>query len=79
MGAYPCSLTTEGRLEVEQLKAVWRVVEEPIGRSYDGRTIHLGLDLPPHGVAAVTMGCPADVLDAVEKAEPGSEPERAGP
>ena len=66
-------------LEVEQLKAVSRVVKEPIGWRYDGRTIHLGLDLPPHGVAAITLEFPAGALEAVEKAGSGPEPERAEP
>jgi xylan 1,4-beta-xylosidase len=70
--AYPSAL------EVEQLKAASRVVKEPVGWKYDGRTIHLGLDLPPHGVAAVTLEFPAGALEAVEEAGSGSGPERAG-
>jgi xylan 1,4-beta-xylosidase len=45
-------------LEVEQLSAVSRVVKEPVGWRYEGRTIHIDLDLPPHGVAAITLECP---------------------
>jgi xylan 1,4-beta-xylosidase len=41
--------------EVEQLRAVSRVVKEPVGWRYDDRTIHLELALPPHSVAAITM------------------------
>lgn len=47
-------------VEVEQLKAVSRVVKEPVGWRHEGRTIHLDLDLPPHGVAAITLEFPAE-------------------
>ena len=55
-------------LEVEHLKAVSRVVKEPIGWRYDGRTTHIGLDLPPHGLGAVTLEFPAGALEVIEKA-----------
>jgi xylan 1,4-beta-xylosidase len=42
-------------LEVEQLKAVSRVVKEPVGWKQEGRTIHFDLDLRPHSVAAITI------------------------
>ena len=42
-------------LEVEQLRAVSRVVKEPVGWRYEDRTIHVDCDLPPHSVAAITL------------------------
>jgi xylan 1,4-beta-xylosidase len=65
-------------LEVEQLKAVSRVVKEAIGWRYEGRTIYLDLDLPPHGVAAITMELAADAVDTGGTAGAGPEPERGG-
>ena len=41
--------------QVEQLRGVSRLIKEPIGWRYETGTIHLDLDLPPHGVAAITM------------------------
>jgi xylan 1,4-beta-xylosidase len=41
--------------QVEELKGVSRLIKEPIGWRYEAGTIHLDLDLPPHGVAAITM------------------------
>lgn len=58
-------------VEVEQLKAVSRVHKEPLGWRYEAGTIHLDLDLPAHGVAAITMEFPAE--------PPDPDSERAGP
>lgn len=43
------------RSQVEHLKGVSRLIKEPIGSRYEVGTIHLDLDLPHHGVAAITM------------------------
>jgi len=43
------------RVEVEQLQAASRIVKEPMTYEYRERAIGLKLDLPPHGVAAITI------------------------
>ncbi len=43
------------RSEVEQLEAASRLVKEPLGFSYEDRTLCFDVDLPPHSVAAVTL------------------------
>ncbi|MGH9176877.1 MAG: GH39 family glycosyl hydrolase, partial [Vicinamibacterales bacterium] len=40
---------------VERLKAVSQLAREPIRCRYDAGTIRVDIDLPPHGVAAITM------------------------
>ena len=44
------------RSEVEQLEAASRLVKEPLAFSYEGGTVRFQVDLPPHSVAAVTLG-----------------------
>jgi xylan 1,4-beta-xylosidase len=51
------------RSQVEQLEAASRLVKEPLGFSYDDRTIHFEIDLPPHAVAAVTLELAPEPLD----------------
>ena len=46
--------------EVEQLTGASRLIKEPIAWRYDGQAIHLDVSLPPHGVAAITLECPAE-------------------
>jgi xylan 1,4-beta-xylosidase len=48
----PACLTAS---EVDYLKGVSRLRREPIGWRYDAGTVHLDLNLPPHGVAALTL------------------------
>jgi xylan 1,4-beta-xylosidase len=43
------------RSQVEQLEAASRLVKEPLGFSYEDRTVRFEVDLPPHAVAAVTL------------------------
>jgi len=43
------------RVEVEQLQAASCIVKEPMTYEYQERAIGLTLDLPPHGVAAITI------------------------
>ena len=43
------------RSQVEQLEAASRLVKEPLGFSYENRTVRFEVDLPPHAVAAVTL------------------------
>jgi len=50
--------TYPGSLEVEQLVTASRVVAFPMTWSYEGKTIRLELDLPPHAVAAITLELP---------------------
>ncbi len=45
--------------EVEQLTGASRLIKEPIAWRHDGQAIHLNVSLPPHGVAAITLECPA--------------------
>ncbi|MGH7966449.1 MAG: GH39 family glycosyl hydrolase [Candidatus Binatia bacterium] len=40
---------------VDQLQAASRIVKEPIACEYQERALSLTLDLPPHGVAALTI------------------------
>jgi xylan 1,4-beta-xylosidase len=44
------------RSEVEQLETASRLVKEPLAFSYEGGTVRFQVDLPPHSVAAVTLG-----------------------
>ena len=44
------------RSEVEQLETASRLVKEPFAFSYEGGTVRFQVDLPPHSVAAVTLG-----------------------
>ena len=41
--------------QVEQLEAASRLVKEPLGFSYENRTIRFDVDLPPHAVASITL------------------------
>jgi xylan 1,4-beta-xylosidase len=43
------------RSQVEQLEAASRLTKEPLGFSYENRTLRFEVDLPPHAVAAVTL------------------------
>ena len=43
------------RAQVEQLEAASRLVKEPLGFSYENRTVRFDIDLPPDAVAAVTL------------------------
>ena len=43
------------RSQVEQLEAASRLMKEPLKFSYEHRTVHFEVDLPPHAVAAVTL------------------------
>ena len=43
------------RSQVEQLEAASRLIKEPLGFSYENRTVRFEVDLPPHAVAAVTL------------------------
>jgi xylan 1,4-beta-xylosidase len=43
------------RSQVEQLESASRLVPEPIGFSFENRTVRFGVELPPHAVAAVTL------------------------
>ncbi len=43
------------RSEVQQLEAASRLVKEPLGCSYENRTVRFDVDLPPHAIAAVTL------------------------
>ena len=43
--------------EVERLKEVSRLVKKPIACTCEAGTVHFDVDLPPHGVAAITMEC----------------------
>ena len=43
------------RVEVEQLQAASRIIKEPLPCEYQERTIGLNVDVPPHGVAAITI------------------------
>jgi len=43
------------RTQVEQLEAASRLVKEPLGFSYENRTVRFDVDLPPHAVAAITL------------------------
>lgn len=40
---------------VEELETASRLVREPMPLAYQDATIAVGLDLPPHGVAAITL------------------------
>jgi len=51
------------RSQVEQLEAASRLVKEPLGFTYENRTIRFGVDLPPHAVAAVTLELAAEPSD----------------
>ena len=42
-------------VELERLNAASRLAKEPHPFTYQGRTIHLDIELPPHSVAAVTI------------------------
>ena len=43
------------RSQVEQLEEASRLMEEPLGFSYENGTVLFEVDLPPHAVAAVTL------------------------
>lgn len=43
------------RSQVEQLEGASRLVKEPIGYSYENRTVRFDVDIPPHAVAAITL------------------------
>ena len=43
------------RSQVEQLEVASRLMKEPLGFSYENRTVRFEVDLPPHAVAAVTL------------------------
>ena len=43
------------RSQVDQLEAASRLIKEPLGFSYENRTVRFEVDLPPHAVAAVTL------------------------
>jgi xylan 1,4-beta-xylosidase len=49
------SPTHPSALQVEQLESASRVVIEPVGWRCDNGTIQVDVDLPPHGVAAITI------------------------
>ncbi len=50
--------------EVEQLKEASRLVKEPIECTCQEGTVHVDINLPPNGIAAITLECPADSLSA---------------
>lgn len=52
------------RSQVEQIEAASRLVKEPLGFSYENRTIRFDVDLPPHAVAAVTLDLAPEPSDA---------------
>jgi xylan 1,4-beta-xylosidase len=47
--------------EVKQLKEASRLVKEPIACTCEAGTVHFDIDLPPHGVAAITIEILADL------------------
>ena len=52
------------RSQVEQIEAASRLVKEPLGFSYENRTIRFDVGLPPHAVAAVTLDLAPEPSDA---------------
>lgn len=52
------------RSQVEQIEAASRLLKEPLGFSYENRTIRFDVDLPPHAVAAVTLDLAPEPSDA---------------
>ena len=56
--------------QVERLEEASRLVTVPQPWEYEGRTVRLDVDLPPHGVAAVTL--------RFAEAPPGSVPRTGG-
>jgi xylan 1,4-beta-xylosidase len=52
------------RSQVEQLEAASRLVMEPLGFSYEDRTVRFAVVLPPHAVAAVTLELAPEPADA---------------
>jgi xylan 1,4-beta-xylosidase len=51
MGAPECL----SRIQVEQLEATSQVTREPDQLRYQENTVELDVDLPPHGLASVTI------------------------
>jgi xylan 1,4-beta-xylosidase len=43
------------RSQVEELESASRLVPEPIGFSFENRTVRFGVELPPHAVAALIL------------------------
>ncbi len=52
------------RSQVEQLEVASRLVKEPLGLLYEGRTIRFEIELPPHAVVAVTLELASEPSDA---------------
>ena len=42
-------------VQLRQLEASTHLIKEPLALDFDNRTIHIDIDLPPHGVAAITL------------------------